>query len=666
MGQTTVRQPYLKNTFHNLLERIKSRPGNSNRLLKRSLRSLFNISCPSDALVRYRTRALRGHSGPETTSSFEVPMISDNHFQQYLLSLNDITTGTVRQCDLSMETLSPMLSSVNAAVCGFVLGAVMVGFVFFTRENRRDRRSSQLLTRQALADLSALDEKEIKELAGNLPAWLAFDEVERAGWLNKVVKAAWPYLDAATSKVIVNALDPILQSTRPSFLTSIEFEKFSFGSVPARIEGVKVYETASAEALEIDLQVFWAGDPDVVLKIKAAQDTLAVPVSLTEFECTFTLRLIFAPLIGVFPCFGALTISLTEDPNVNFDLRVVGGDITLLPGLAPLLRTYIQALIASFLVWPRCITVPIPGTGYSLPDSKGANSGLLHILVHSHDDITESYSRLALRLRWPGMSDMDISHEVSVNTSREGGFMNACELTLPVEDSLRQLLSIRWYVNSELPETQQDEFQPAFSARSLTGETSILLDDIKRQAIFSADGDIKDWGPITIAAELEPPPTTADVQKSLNLENQTSIYNKLQNWRSKFTFPVGYKRFEPSSKNDSNGIANIKGARIIQMTVRYQSLDSTQVFSPSGELNHQRLDCANEMRMVDGQFISSLNERNNIDPESQRKPVAYKKRSVVKSDRDPLQTSESQNAALHELQRISSLTLQVLDSMNQL
>jgi hypothetical protein len=36
----------------------------------------------------------------------------------------------------------------------------------------------------------------------------------------------------------------------------------------------------------------------VVLGVRAAQDALNVPVSLTEFECTFTLRLIFAPLLG--------------------------------------------------------------------------------------------------------------------------------------------------------------------------------------------------------------------------------------------------------------------------------------------------------------------------------------------------------------------------------
>jgi Ca2+-dependent lipid-binding protein len=65
-----------------------------------------------------------------------------------------------------------------------------------------------------------------------------------------------------------------LQATRPSFLTTLSFERFSFGDIPARIEGVKVYETTGDGSVEIDLQVFWAGDPDVVLGVRAAQDAL--------------------------------------------------------------------------------------------------------------------------------------------------------------------------------------------------------------------------------------------------------------------------------------------------------------------------------------------------------------------------------------------------------
>jgi hypothetical protein len=291
--------------------------------------------------------------------------------------------GDVPQTETSLQKLlaaaaenfiKPLLGEFGAAVLGFGAGAVASGFFFAWRVSVKERKGERAASRAALADLSTLDESEIQDLIGELPAWLAFRDVERGGWVNKVLAAAWPYLDVATSDVIVAALDPILRATRPSFLTALRFEKFSFGSVPAKIEGVKVFDTVNDGAVEIDLSVFWKGDPDVVLGVRAAQDTLSVPVSLTEFECAFTLRLIFAPLIGVFPCFGALTIALVDEPKLDFDLRVVGGDVTLVPGLKESLRTYIKALIASWMVWPRCITVAIPGTGYTLPESDEADS----------------------------------------------------------------------------------------------------------------------------------------------------------------------------------------------------------------------------------------------------------------------------------------------------
>ena len=79
--------------------------------------------------------------------------------------------------------------------------------------------------------------------------------------------------------------------------------------------------------------------------------------------------MIFAPLIGVFPCFGALTIALVEEPSLDFDLRVVGGDITLVLYLTAFENLY-KALIGSYLVWPRFITVPMPGTGYDVPNTS--------------------------------------------------------------------------------------------------------------------------------------------------------------------------------------------------------------------------------------------------------------------------------------------------------
>ena len=431
--------------------------------------------------------------------------------------------------------VKPLLSEFGAAVLGFGVGAVASGFFMGWQQSKKGRRADRASNRQALADLSMLDESEIQELVGELPAWLAFRDVERAGWLNKVLAAAWPYLDQATSDVIVAALDPILQATRPSFLTTLSFERFSFGDVPARIEGVKVYETTGDGSVEIDLQVFWAGDPDVVLGVRAAQDALSVPVSLTEFECTFTLRLIFAPLLGVFPCFGALTIALMDEPQLDFDLRVVGGDVTLVPGLKDPLRTYIKALIASWMVWPRCITVAIPGTGYTLPsddEREKPATGLLHIQVVGHDGAAVNPGEVGLQVRWP-VADLlltDGQAEARVKALPGGGVLSSKEITLPVEDPRAQLLCVRWYTREMVDEDTGVVIAP----ERLDGEASVVLDELMRQAkrrdsealdaeaarpgpgsastpssasasSTAVDVHVTSWGPVPVAAELEPP-----------------------------------------------------------------------------------------------------------------------------------------------------------------
>ena len=448
------------------------------------------------------------------------------------------------------DLIKPLLGEFGAAVIGFGAGAACAGAFLGWRASSKSEKNARAASREALADLSALDESEIQDLIGDLPAWLAFRDVERGGWVNKVLSAAWPYLDVAASDVICAALDPILAATRPSFLTALRFETFSFGSVPAKIEGVKVYDTADDGAVEMDLSVFWRGDPDVVLGIRAAQDALSVPVSLTEFQCAFTLRLIFAPLMGVFPCFGALTIALVDEPRLDFDLRVVGGDVTLVPGLKESLRTYIKALVASWMVWPRCITVAIPGTGYELPSDDGPAeprfpTGLLHVQVVGHDERAARHGEVGLLVR-SASETSDLRYgargasaaETRVAALPGGGVLSSREVTLPVEDLGTQLLCVRWYsapvdafdgarTEREDPRGEEDassdggERSRAATAERLTGEASIVLEDLMRQApearetggegsredvASSASLDVTgQWGPVPVVAELEAP-----------------------------------------------------------------------------------------------------------------------------------------------------------------
>lgn len=84
----------------------------------------------------------------------------------------------------------------------------------------------------------------------------------RYAW--QVVETIWPYLDKATADAIVVNVDPILEEYRPPVFSSIKFDKFTFGNIPATVEGVKVYDTGNEGSVEADIFVVWAGNPNVV------------------------------------------------------------------------------------------------------------------------------------------------------------------------------------------------------------------------------------------------------------------------------------------------------------------------------------------------------------------------------------------------------------------
>jgi hypothetical protein len=178
-------------------------------------------------------------------------------------------------------------SEAHLATVSFISG-VFTGLISQFSYGRSEKlRSSRGKLPSFSLNSSNRESLDSQAFVGSVLTPIDGNSVEQANWFNKIVAAAWPYLDEATSNAITRALDPILKATRPTFLTSLRFERFSFGSVPAIIQGVKVYDTQDRGAVEIDLEIFWAGDPDVVLGIRAANDTLNVPVSLTELHLSY-------------------------------------------------------------------------------------------------------------------------------------------------------------------------------------------------------------------------------------------------------------------------------------------------------------------------------------------------------------------------------------------
>ncbi|KAK9130599.1 hypothetical protein Sjap_011086 [Stephania japonica] len=180
------------------------------------------------------------------------------------------------------------------------------------------------------------------------------------------------YPSWAASELIKTSVEPVLEQYRPIVLSSLKFSKFTLGTkfsnnaenyradarllsrtaalVPIKnplkttkdhhdsragdyLEGgVQIVEDGG-EGITMELEMQWDGNPSIILDIKTRLG-VGLPVQIKNIGFTGVFRLIFKPLVEEFPCFGAVCYSLRHKKKLDFTLKVVGGDISTIPGLS--------------------------------------------------------------------------------------------------------------------------------------------------------------------------------------------------------------------------------------------------------------------------------------------------------------------------------------------
>ncbi|KAM1478607.1 hypothetical protein ACFX2I_026008 [Malus domestica] len=214
-----------------------------------------------------------------------------------------------------------------AFVFGLFLG-ILVGLaiilLFVRFENHRSKLRSELATTvAAFARMTVEDSRKLLP-PEFYPSWLA--------WLNSHLEKMWPYVNEAASELIKTSVEPVLEQYRPIILSSLKFSKFTLGTVAPQFTGVSIVE-GGGDSITMELEMQWDGNPSIILAIKTLVG-VALPVQVKDIGFTGVFRLIFKPLVDEFPCFGAVCYSLREKKKLDFKLKVVGGDISALPGIS--------------------------------------------------------------------------------------------------------------------------------------------------------------------------------------------------------------------------------------------------------------------------------------------------------------------------------------------
>ncbi|CAN7037591.1 hypothetical protein IGI04_004633 [Brassica rapa subsp. trilocularis] len=248
---------------------------------------------------------------------------------------------------------------------GFLFGlfigiAVSIGLVvaFARYSNVRSTRRAELArTIAAFARMTVQDSRKL--LPGEFyPSWVL-------NWLNLELEKIWPYVNEAASELIRSSVEPVLEQYTPAMIASLKFSKLTLGTVAPQFTGVSILENESGPTgITMELEMQWDGNPKIVLDVKTLLG-VALPIEVKNVGFTGVFRLIFKPLVDEFPCFGALSYSLREKKGLDFTLKVIGGELTSIPGISDALEETILDAIEDSITWPVRKIIPILPGDYS-------------------------------------------------------------------------------------------------------------------------------------------------------------------------------------------------------------------------------------------------------------------------------------------------------------
>ncbi|KAK3246518.1 hypothetical protein CYMTET_43946, partial [Cymbomonas tetramitiformis] len=184
---------------------------------------------------------------------------------------------------------------------------------------------------------------------------IAVSSLAKVDWLNGVLKALWPHLNVATCNTVVSCLQPLLDANTTSFLTSIRFEEFDLGPTPPCFNAVRAVHLRGANNVELDADVEFIGQPNIVLEIKMRGIPSVFKVRLNAFMVSGCLRLRLDQLLSQWPLFSSFTLAFCQKPHIAFNLKAMQMEIMSLPILSDNLEDLVEGLIMKYFTVPNYV-----------------------------------------------------------------------------------------------------------------------------------------------------------------------------------------------------------------------------------------------------------------------------------------------------------------------
>ena len=122
------------------------------------------------------------------------------------------------------------------------------------------------------------------------------------------------------------------------------------GDAPPQVNAVKLYDTA-ADKIIVELETVWDSNARLLLGVSFTEGgSLYAPVEVAGIRFQGVIRVIMAPMLLGPPFVGSMSFASALAPNIDFRIKVLGGEVSAIPGLREALQVRCAALSSCFVV----------------------------------------------------------------------------------------------------------------------------------------------------------------------------------------------------------------------------------------------------------------------------------------------------------------------------
>uniref|UniRef100_G3P3N6 Extended synaptotagmin-like protein 1a n=1 Tax=Gasterosteus aculeatus aculeatus TaxID=481459 RepID=G3P3N6_GASAC len=282
------------------------------------------------------------------------------------------------------KCLAALLPVYLAGYYGFSISVVLFGLMIYMgwKHSRLEKVTRLKLSMFLQENEKAFTTQQAFRTKRDLPPWVDFPDVEKVEWLNKILQQAWPFIGQYLEKLLVETIAPAIRMSS-IHLQTLSFTKVNIGDKALKVVGVKAHTENDKRQVMLDLYLSYAGDVEVNVEIKK----YFCKAGVKGVQLHGKLRVILEPLIGDVPLVGAITMFFIRRPKLDINWTGLTNLLDI-PGLNAISDTMIMDAIASHLVLPNRLTIPLVADLHVAQLRSPLPRGVVRIHLLEAEDLT--------------------------------------------------------------------------------------------------------------------------------------------------------------------------------------------------------------------------------------------------------------------------------------